>query len=234
MKKTLIALITLTGIASASTINAVNGTYSFDSSDWTKSTGGDYYTLTFAQPINLGLSDWEFSFTATINPQVGTNDWGTTIITSHNAPFPSDSTTVNGFQIWTSANGTTDVQKTPGTVVIKSNGESGGGTTVVGDNKALSAGTYTFKVTHEENNTVYSVWGDDGLIASTTKKTDWSDISVSSLITSIGGTYNNTNNKQLENNWELPSGSFRVIPEPTTATLSLLALAGLAARRRRK
>lgn len=39
--------------------------------------------------------------------------------------------------------------------------------------------------------------------------------------------------------WTLPSGSFTygkadAVPEPTTATLSLLALAGLAARRRRK
>lgn len=37
--------------------------------------------------------------------------------------------------------------------------------------------------------------------------------------------------------WKRPSGSFTgtvAVPEPTTATLSLLALAGLAARRRRK
>jgi hypothetical protein len=35
-----------------------------------------------------------------------------------------------------------------------------------------------------------------------------------------------------KNGWQ--TLSYKVVPEPTTATLSLLALAGLAARRRRK
>ncbi len=50
-----------------------------------------------------------------------------------------------------------------------------------------------------------------------------------SFVTSI-------NDTQLNNGWTLPSITFTtpVVPEPATATLSLLALAGLAARRRRK
>jgi MYXO-CTERM domain-containing protein len=53
------------------------------------------------------------------------------------------------------------------------------------------------------------------------------------------------NNPNLGSGWGISGGTFTgeviapnpnapVVPEPTTATLSLLALAGLAARRRRK
>ena len=66
---------------------------------------------------------------------------------------------------------------------------------------------------------------------------NWSPNSESVMIFKVEGTLTDANIVMAQattakNGWQ--TLSYKVVPEPTTATLSLLALAGLAARRRRK
>ena len=229
MKKTLIALLALAGMVSAATVSAVNGVYSFGASDWTATTTGDTYsTLTFDTTINLEKNDWILSFTADVNPSKPTNPWGTALITSGNAPYPSG-THDGGFQFYITKAGDVNIK---GANLGNSNGTSMDVTLTAAPETATS---YTFTISKVGTTTTYEVSGGDleNTHVRTIEGYDWADKTLNTLCTSVGGVYGTTNNDQLNNKWSLPAGSFRVIPEPATATLSLLALASLCARRRR-
>lgn len=235
MKKTLIALIALVGSAGADVITAVDGVYTFGADDWAeKSEAGTCYTLSFADTVDLAENDWMLSFTATVKPSVGTNAWGTSVITSGNSPYPSG-THAGGFQYYVKVDGAVNIK---GANLNNEQGTSMG-VTLPKDTSAV----YTFNISKIGTTTMYEILDSTGesLKSYVVQNYDWADKTLSGLSTSVGGEYvdsqnsaNSRDNDQLNNGWSMPSGTFRVIPEPTTATLSLLALAGLAARRRRK
>ena len=110
--------------------------------------------------------------------------------------------------------------------------------------------TFDFKSLTISKNTEYKVWFKSSETAYTTDavtgvkniaETNAENIRTQNLVTGLTGSQdelgviltNGTNGTGLGAYAYTMSASF-VVPEPTTATLSLLALAGLAARRRRK
>lgn len=134
----------------------------------------------------------------------------------------------NGFQMYVGVGGQVNYKgagNQSGDVAIKDS--KGTAVTLTADK------TYTFSVSHYGNITKYSVYDSDKNLLGVAQHTNatWSG-TVSVLSTGVGGTYGTFNNNMLANGWSLPSGY--IIPEPATATLSLLALCGLTMRRRRK
>ena len=87
-----------------------------------------------------------------------------------------------------------------------------------------------------------SVWSNNdnlGVIIATDGTDSWVTLSygnTSSIVDTwkFTGVVFDANDVKLDANLSVVSSNINIVPEPTTATLSLLALAGLAARRRRK
>ena len=104
------------------------------------------------------------------------------------------------------------------------------------DTNWKNGGTYTCTMVYDSAKAVLAIdWG--------TQSKTFSNVDFSSKVISMFTT--DLTNPSLGSGWGISGGTFTgeviapnpdapVVPEPTTATLSLLALAGLAARRRRK
>lgn len=220
MKKALITLFAFVGVASATPLT-------FDPTDWTKP--GNYYTLNLGnEALDFTQENWTFSITLTLDTEFGTNNWGSTVIATGTEPFPNGVFS-NGLQFYVQGKGNSG-DRTVGQVNVKGSGLTSDAGTSMDMQTLLTSGTYTFTVERTGDSTVYSVTDSKGaLCGSKTVTASWDNVMPTSFVTSI-------NDTQLNNGWTLPSITFTtpVVPEPATATLSLLALCGLAARRRRK
>ncbi len=156
--------------------------------------------------------DWTLDVTVTIGTE-GYNDWGTTIIAGSSDMFTyvsgGDGDFAGSFQVWRAvgADGRTDIKLNSGSA------SDTHPTWTVGE-------TYTFTIAYTAEDKGLSITG-EGIDLSTTLSNPATFTQLSSGAVGKAG-------------WDVTIKHTAVVPEPTTATLSLLALAGLAARRRRK
>lgn len=100
----------------------------------------------------------------------------------------------------------------------------------VGEAPLATSGTYTLDLSHIGTVLTASIKNAQGeeIASSTLNNVTWAEgTTVDHFTTTI-------TDGQRANGWSMPTGTLALVPEPTTATLSLLALAGLALRRRRK
>ncbi len=210
MKKT---LITLAALAMASTAGAIG--YD-DNAYYTKSYTLSDFTdgvLTLERALDFS-STFEITGSITFG-QSHFNDYGTVLIASKADSIYNPSSTNGGFRLYGTAAGG----------IMSSFNESGSGW----DSKLTGYTTdsvLTFTYTYNAD-TQYAelIFGDD-----TTTDKRYATLSatdpITQLTTAIGL-------GEATTGWDI-NLTITAIPEPTTATLSLLALAGLAARRRRK
>ncbi len=243
MKKTIIALMALTGVASADTYNLLS-----NADDWayTLGRGGrGSWVVTDEGSLTLNNCNWGQSSAAYDFAESVTGSW-----TLNASVDRTDGNAV--FTITLLGN---NKAITIGTM------EYGSGTAFYGTSDTLDARAYSFK----------ERWDGGGISVSGTSIVEGAfnvnktaTISASTILDAdenvvltltIGGTAVTTpgvasinlgKDFSLEGivvcgdganstaNWNVTSLSVTTVPEPTTATLSLLALAGLAARRRRK
>lgn len=216
MKKTIITLfaLSLSGIAMGAqttknfTFTSVSDVISFDSID-------------LAQ-------DWTLTLNLTTTVTSGFNDWGTPILSSENDPTAATQL----IQVYAKDAGDA--------IVVKANNGNDDYTASVGNNvqnawKDTSVKNFVLNYDVETTTLTLNVTTQEGV---SIVSNSWSSVSytgkkLTQLKTGI------SQDMIQSQKWTLPSGSFTygkddAVPEPTTATLSLLALAGLAARRRRK
>ena len=265
MKKTLITLLSLAGVASAYTTTVTPltlGGWTLDPNDTTKlslvdgvlsSTSGLHWAVgTATQSISSTLghaTDYfacttetdtlSFSFDMTNNGTgngmitlalVGQNN---AIVAGHGTyeangggddvqVAVTDNVTANGY-VFAATNRTDALQLTAG-ATLQDGVPTGGATTTIsgtiawdGDSYALTLGTSAVSDT---------ITYDLGLTS----------VDVRKLVVVLEGGDNGNNGEGWDKTPSVTNLTItgNVIPEPTTATLSLLALAGLAARRRRK
>ncbi|MBQ4594651.1 MAG: PEP-CTERM sorting domain-containing protein [Akkermansia sp.] len=216
MKKTIIALIAMTGISGAESLTLTSPT------DGKLESGNA--ALTWSEEI-AELQSWELNFTlldaALANAALfGTRQSGyeagivLNVKSNGGLMIYNKSTTDitnNSFQVETDAGWVTASTNTNITLSFVADVDTSG--TVVGGTFTLTSGT---------NSKIIDMGGHTNLLGYTSIKKD-------------GGTrFYTAQGDQKFYNITVSQLSNRVIPEPATATLSLLALAGLAARRRRK
>ncbi len=172
--------------------------------------------------------DWQLKVEATLNPVESTNQWGTGLLASGTDPLAVYY--IDGFQIYITNSGK---------ISLKVNHHAGQGSTcesgVIFDTTQPTDYSITltyyadpqpeqqnFELLVASNNEQVYTWS--GNISSFSDKAV-----VNSLSSSITA-------DQIAAGWAVKSVSLNTlasVPEPATATLSLLALAGLAARRKR-
>ena len=235
MKKTLITLLALSGLAIGETPAEYTDTYS--AASWSNG------TLTLNRGLDLSLDYWSIEATLTLTPDIGnTSYWGTRFLYTSSAEQPSK----NDFFLYL---GSMEKEGTPedhpewanyGYVNFRGFGTRTDGTDIqikdAQGNRLTFDGTYTFKLTRnddkfniitldEKQSIISNLEFDASILGTGTISTLKSDV----LVTNA--------NVTGWAEWTKPTvtiSTVKPIPEPTTATLSLLALAGLAARRRRK
>lgn len=262
MKKTLISLLVISSLASAvnvdlnleplksttgwatghdnttqnkttvPTLDHTLGTLTYTNGDWSRG----YAVYTLGSPITLKTTEDTLTFSMTIQTTnansliLGTLMGDSKSLTfghgeySHSTKLQmGTSTVIDGtfYNMQTNVDNQGNVTHPGGTFV----GDDA--TSADGVWKANTAITLTSKIAWSEaaNGFVAKVTYGDGTLLGTTESLGQS-FSLSKLSLSVDGSSSQTiSNVQL---------SAHLVPEPATATLSLLALAGLAARRRRK
>ncbi len=219
MKATIITLAALASTAFAGTLSIANSDFTYVQND-----DSNYSCYKYDLATALSCSEnWSITVTFT-GSSTGFNQWGTAVLATGDVAATASFT--NGFQLYagTSANGSGEHLITK----INTGSESG--------SSLPSAATYTLTAAYtvedgaSTGTLVLSVLDSSG---TTTELGRSSTISSSASISSLS-----TNAIGVEG-WTLgtvtvTADSIASVPEPATATLSLLALAGLAARRRRK
>ena len=189
--------------------------------------------FTFSSPSsvitfdNISLTqDWTLSFSLMVTPANGYNDWGTPILSTETDPTAAEQT----LQVYAPKGGNSIILKpNRGDDKYKVNLDAA----VQDEWKASSYKEFELSYDFETTTLAFSVTDAAGTSIVDTK---WSDVQFSNTQT-LSQLKTGISQAMLDSQqWSLPSGSFIYgsVPEPTTATLSLLALAGLAARRRRK
>lgn len=203
MKKTLIALMALAGMASADI--------------------QDFDTLNFG----TGTFATDYSFSFMIEPTDSITDYGSIVAYYGGSNYQSTYGS-NVFQIAeVTAEGSTEVTYT----LTLGVGTMNGGLTASSDiQKSTGVNYYRNKMFAEvlKTGVVYTVTGANGKDQSIDVTLSWEG--GSETITGFNGNMNGNNGTT----WSRVNDGYAVVPEPATATLSLLALAGLAVRRRRK
>ncbi len=172
--------------------------------------------------------DWKLTLNLTTTVTSGYNQWGTPIVSTENDPTAASQI----IQVYAGAAGDS--------LVVKANNGDDHYKVTLGDEakqawKATSAKVLVLDYEVDGKALTFNVTDADG---TSIVNTIWEDVSfenkiLTQLKTGISA------DMVANQNWTLPSGSFTygkavAVPEPATATLSLLALTGLAARRRRK
>ena len=212
MKKTIIALLALAGVAAAAPLtltSPANGSLSSGNNAvaWSE----DYSTLT----------SWELSFTLTDAALGDAILFGT----------DRDGSGAAGYILSTNVDGSLEVYAR--NIGVNYSNSTAAGVVTAGTPVAI-----TFSFVADENQYTNEIVGgtftvkageatSSWAVTSGLGYTDLTNNSVSRFWTNGGAEqFSNITVTKLDNNM--------VVPEPTTATLSLLALAGLAARRRRK
>lgn len=219
MKKTIIATLALSSIALGEQSITLTNSTSLTSSNTTFSWDADTYGTTF--------TSWEVTFD--LNHKQ--NDDGSYVALADREIF---STYRNGGQttgtiLATNSNGTIDIyhfdDKT--TNVYTS--------TAVLDNTKVMPITISFVAEYDLSDTylggTFTVQSGETEYLNFHVDKTWENTQMEKGYSSI---WTQTGNCQFSNVKLKQLDDIRIIPEPTTATLSLLALAGLAARRRRK
>ena len=187
-------------------------------------------TATLSENFAQTATEWSIETTFTYKSDSKMNDWGTTILST--ASGLTENSYGGGFQVWAGKDGN---------LVVKGCGFDNGtyGTTLATTASPLTAGSnYTvvldvvYNDTEKNYTTSLTLKGSDGVkignTATSTYTFQESNV-ISHLYTACG--------QGEATSWSAPSVTLKtsgvLVPEPATATLSLLALAGLAARRRR-
>ena len=231
MKKTIIALMALAGVAMGAE------TITIESSDWNQLEDNKGYTLDLSsKPIDLTADNWVLTLTMDVVAGTATNQWGSGAISTGSNPL-------GGFYDYyameanNSADGLQSYITKGGEVRFVGGGICKGTLGLTPTTDAAPIGTIdankkvtlVYTLTRTGENTTLSITADGTAIAKeitlSNEKCKW-DHTVSTLSSTLTDT-------QTAAGWTLASGSFTIVPEPATATLSLLALAGLCARRRR-
>ena len=190
-------------------------------------------TATLTEDFAQTATAWSIETTFTYKTDSAMNGWGTTILST--ASNLTQEGYEGGFQVWAGKDGGSLIVKGCG---FESPNGSGGysGTTLSSSLTADSTYTVVLDVVYNKTNANYTtsltLKGSNGVqIGNKVTKTyafTASDV-VTNLYTACGQGNATT--------WSAPSVTLKtsgvLVPEPATATLSLLALAGLAARRRR-
>ncbi len=225
MKKTLITLAALAASV-ASAVDEYPLTHDYTTADFVTNYERQYAYGTLTLPYTLDFTkDFEISATVTIG-EGSVNEWGSPLFTTFANPYGKD-TSNGGFRVWmntnneiyTSINGDVNDSQQQGWGITENGWKSSNlGIVQAGDVLTL---TYTYTAETNFAEVVLGI-GD---------KTDTRSATITSpgSITALGtgaGFHNATA-------WSIET-TVKHVPEPATATLSLLALAGLAARRRRK
>ncbi len=212
MKKTIIALLALAGVAAAAPLtltSPANGTLASSNAEvaWSEA----YSTLT----------SWELSFTLTDAALGDAILFGTDRDGSGAAGYILSTNTDGSLEVYARNIGVDYSNSTAAGVVTAGTPVAITFSFVADENQytnEIVGGTFTVKAGEAT-----SSWA----VTSGLGYTDLTNNSVSRFWTNSGAEqFSNITVTKLDNNM--------VVPEPTTATLSLLALAGLAARRRRK
>ncbi len=228
MKKTLIALLALGGIAMANTYTGI--TFSNDNT-------GTGLTSLFGLTFNLKAASSDYTVTNTMSdtfPQTLTVteiSFDKAFVFNKNSRYGSGISSKDVYLYITDESGTI-LDISSATAVSASTNSSYAGDAV----------TFTLDCDNIQANTNYRAWfmgtdsgytvestgvktiiTTDNLVELRTTKALGTTGDLKLLTTAVGGSANST----------LSNISIKSIPEPATATLSLLALAGLAARRRR-
>ena len=196
----------------------VDGVYTIEEASW--QTDGAYRSVTFDTPFEIS-GDWALSLTLDVNAATGSNQWGTTLLATGKDPFAASYN--GGFQLYVQVSGNISLKGGIGDI-------SGSSDHKVGTAPLATLGTYTLDLSHIGTVLTASIKDAQGteVASSTLNNVTWAEgTTVDHFTTTL------TDNQQA-NGWTLPTGTLALVPEPTTATLSLLALAGLALRRRRK
>lgn len=168
--------------------------------------------------------NWEIDLTFVATASSGANEWGTCILAT--GTNPTGDSYPQGFQLYLNVNGG---------LVIKGglSGDLSGTAShnIASDGVMSDPGTYTVSLVHFGTGLRGTVFDSAGaqLASQAWENVQWADgTTVTQFCTNI------SDNMIANNGWERPTVSVKSVPEPATATLGLLALAGLAARRRRK
>lgn len=246
MKKTIIALMALAGVAMADTLvlddaswvttgtaYVTDGTIATGFTNWQV----DSVSYTLGEIINYTQEDTlTFSFDAKSNGSgnsmltlalIGTKN---AIVVGHGTydkpadeiqAAVTDNLTANGYG-FANTNRGDDAQLTAG-ATLSGGMPAGGATTTISGSIAWDGDTYALTLSSSAVEAVMTY--DLGLTT-----LDLSKI----VVTLEGGNGENTTGDWAMASMSNLTISTPAVPEPTTATLSLLALAGLAARRRRK
>ena len=212
MKKTIIALLALAGVAAAAPLTLTSPTDgSLTSSNAAVAWSENYSTLT----------SWELSFTLTDTTLGDAIIFGTDKDSSGAAGYLLSTNTDGSLEVYARNINVTYSKSTAAGVVTAGTPVAITFSFVADENQytnEIVGGTFTVKAGEATSSWAVT----DGL-----EYTDLTNNSVSRFWTNGGAEqFSNITVAKLDNNM--------VVPEPTTATLSLLALAGLAARRRRK
>ena len=223
MKKTIIALMALAGVAMAGTVDTT-----FTTTNAVNTKASKYSAAGFA----FTLSGTAFSTTSS---PVGT-EWATT----------GTMVELTSISLITGSRNDNEPGKHYLVITDTSKNVIGWSTSA---NSAVGESTWTFTAGNDKavtlnTNTTYYVFAENSYTAGTSWTPDSCDLrlgtdGVADYTSGVGTTYTGLSFIKSDGTSETryaPAVTIKTkaIPEPTTATLSLLALAGLAARRRRK
>ena len=208
MKKTIIALMALAGVAAAAP------------NELGISTGGNFwggdFTLTFT--LNEG------ALSATDTTDVLALYWGT---------FSTGDYYANGITLTWSSDSEVSLYIGDGAMASVAGGDEGANITENTSFNGLRGATFGTKLSMGETYTLVNVGGDGNQTVSLYSGVSANGVALETV--NYNGNMNGGNaDTTMRSVVNAQYGYTPAVPEPTTATLSLLALAGLAARRRRK
>lgn len=192
---------------------------------WSVNVDDEGKATTPEESFSFDINDnWEIDLTFVSTASSGANQWGTCILAT--GDNPTAGAYPGGFQLYLNVSGG---------LVIKA-GSSGPisadeNHTFVPNGVMSGKGTYTVSLVHFGTVLRGTVFDSTGaqLASQAWENVQWADgTTVTQFCTNI------SDSMITNNDWQRPTVSVKSVPEPATATLGLLALAGLAARRRRK